>query len=385
MTNTCFKVFPLVTVLLLFCHAQWSNAQTGPSGCTYSDDVFTCDYSTMTSSERPIDYSGFSIAPQTLIVNINGFLPDSSDGRTFSTGFSGIDTSGFDANLPAALTIDCERGGSAFISAGAIYDMDYVQRFTVRNCDIFNFASDTVDGFGQLDYFAIHGGSITSIDVGAFGGLSVEKLNQTFPRQHGHFEIQYSKFTSGSLTVGLLYDFAELNSVAIRGGNVSAISADTFRYNTKLTMIDISDNTFTSLPSSVFDGLDLLSDVKVYNIDWECTCDNLAWLAYTYAENITLFGDFACANVEGIAIGDSCQNVLGIIILSITIISLGLVMTALALAILTARQAPAGPDQEAEPVAEIDKVEDLSKPAGNKNAVVAKGARGAVRAGKAQD
>jgi len=56
-------------------HAPLTFAQTGPPECTYSDDVYACNYTTMTSSDRPIDYSQFSVEPQHIQLYIDGLFP----------------------------------------------------------------------------------------------------------------------------------------------------------------------------------------------------------------------------------------------------------------------------------------------------------------------
>ena len=80
---------------------------------------------------------------------------------------------------------------------------------------------------------------------------------------------------------------------------MDTIGADVFTYNSKLRYIDISDNTFASIPSGIFGGLDSLSDVRIYNIDWECSCTNAWFVEYVITNNITLFGDLMCSNIAG--------------------------------------------------------------------------------------
>lgn len=64
-----------ITTWLLLLPAQWVTAQTGPNFCTYADGKYTCDYASMGTADRPIDYSGFSAEPQRLEITVNGFLP----------------------------------------------------------------------------------------------------------------------------------------------------------------------------------------------------------------------------------------------------------------------------------------------------------------------
>ena len=80
---------------------------------------------------------------------------------------------------------------------------------------------------------------------------------------------------------------------------MNTLTLDTFQYNTKLRHIDLSDNGFTSLPNNVFNGLNALAEVTLYNIAWECSCDNLWFVSYANANNVTLLGDLVCANANG--------------------------------------------------------------------------------------
>jgi len=65
----------LLVVCVLVLHAQWTSAQSGPNYCTYADEKFTCDYTSMGPTYRPIDYTSFTIEPQIIDLTVNGFLP----------------------------------------------------------------------------------------------------------------------------------------------------------------------------------------------------------------------------------------------------------------------------------------------------------------------
>ena len=86
----------------------------------------------------------------------------------------------------------------------------------------------------------------------------------------------------------------------LQGAAVTSLTSDIFQYNTKLRYIDVSDNQFTSIPIGLFNGLDSLSDVHMYNIDWQCSCDNMWFVEHAVNNNITLFGEYMCADQPGI-------------------------------------------------------------------------------------
>ncbi|XP_052820034.1 uncharacterized protein LOC128245853 [Mya arenaria] len=355
----------LVVLAFILKDAQWISAETGPTECTYSDDVYTCDYASMTSSDRPIEYNDFTTVPQRLTLTLNGLLPYIGDGRVFSTGFDTIPENQFDSNHPAALTIDCGWAGSAYIDRGSFYHMEYVQWFKVRNCDVLYIGTDTIDIFTQLDYFSFEGGSIDFIDVGVLYNLSVERLTSglhQFPRTQGRFEVLYSQFVDGTVTTGLLYFFKNLTSVALRGANISSLTTDTFAYNLQLTSIDLSDNTFTELPGEIFKGLDKLAEVTLFNIDWYCSCDQLVWLEDALDDNITIHGDLMCVDqteqsvlkfyytncVEtavcngksGFAIGSYCQSILGVFMIGVAFLTLLLIGLSTLVAFLNRQMIP---------------------------------------------
>ena len=67
--------FHLVSIILIYL-SRVVDTQTGPTHCSYSDGVYTCNYDKMTStSYRPIPFSDFTTQPQQLILNVNGLLP----------------------------------------------------------------------------------------------------------------------------------------------------------------------------------------------------------------------------------------------------------------------------------------------------------------------
>ncbi|XP_052227840.1 uncharacterized protein LOC127842395 [Dreissena polymorpha] len=366
-TSSSYKAMEalgLLTVLILL-HAQRTYAQTGPPKCTYSDDVYICDYQSMASAERPIDYTSFSVLPQQIQLNVNGFLPYIGDGRVFSTGFETIDVTLLDINHPATLTVDCGWSNAIYIDRGAFTHMKYIERFKIRHCDIFYMGSDTVSSFEQLDSFVIEGGSVDILELDTFTDLSVEKLPQLshkFPRSQGRVEFVNARFLAGSVPVGLLFFFKNLSSVALVGGHINSITADTFRYNYLLTSIDVSNNPMTSLPAAIFRGLNMLSEVTLYDIDWTCTCEDLTWLDDVIDTNVTLRGDLMCSNdpgtsvlsfyhstckvqsvcgsTIGFAIGKTCQTATGMAVFVLALVAFVSTMTSLAFSISTLRRLP---------------------------------------------
>lgn len=77
------------------------------------------------------------------------------------------------------------------------------------------------------------------------------------------------------------------------------MTSDVFSYNTKIKYIDISDNEFTSIPSGLFDNLNSLSEVRIENTHWQCSCSNNWFVDFFDKNNVILFGENICSNVNG--------------------------------------------------------------------------------------
>lgn len=348
-----------IIICLVICTitpATWS--LQSPFQCVYIKDMeYDCDYSAMTtSSDRPIPFNDFDPEPQILAVSVNGYVPYYGDTQTFSSDFSTINIGGFDSNFPATLTINCDGGGALF-TTGAFYNMSHVQHLKMRNCIGYSIPAYMFSDFVELDYFGIWGGSIDDVDPNGFAGLSVEKLTaaaHSIPRNLGHFDIRYSTFVSQVVPPGLLYSWKNLTSATLMGSDIGSVTADLFRYNTKLVHIDISDNTFTGVPSGLWNGLDSLAEFHTYDINWDCTCENIWFVGTAYTTNVTLFGDNICSATgksivkyyyencvtedicgeeTGIAMGKQCVSVLGLMVFFVALFALVVAIVALVFAI----------------------------------------------------
>ncbi|KAH3783581.1 hypothetical protein DPMN_161523 [Dreissena polymorpha] len=341
--------------LLFLSFAHKATAQTGPAQCAYSDDVYTCNYHLMTPSQIPIDFASFSVPPQQIKLNVNGFLPQSGSASVFSSGFETIDVSQFDVNTPATLTLNCDQYGSVYIDREAFKYMAYIDSFTVRNCEIFYIGIDTVNAFETLDSLVIEGGKIDQMEMDAFKNLSLERQTvHKFPRSQGRLVIRNARFISGSLPFGLFIQLKNLNSIALVAANIESLASDTFRYNSKLTSIDVSDNPVTSLPSGVFQGLKMLSEVSVHGIEWTCTCDKITWLDDVINSNVTLHGSLMCSDKQGTSMlkyyytecqsksceGTACPSLLAFVVLAVACVAMIISSTSLVLSIYILRRLP---------------------------------------------
>jgi len=194
--------------------------------------------------------------------------------------------------------------------------------------------------------------------------LNVEKqITDTHqpPQLFGHVGLSGARFTSGVVPPGFLYSWKNLTSVRFENTNISTITSDTFRYNTKLRLIDLSDNPLASIPSGLWSGLESLAEVTLYGIDWSCTCADLWFVEYARDNNVTMFGDLVCSTggmtapkyyykncVEigvcdgksGFVMGTQCQLLLGTIISGVAVVTFILLVVALILTIMNLRSTP---------------------------------------------
>ena len=109
-----------------------------------------------------------------------------------------------------------------------------------------------------------------------------------------------------SITLRKIREVIRITSISahlyfFQSAGLSQVSADSLKYSPSLKHVDISDNLFTSIPSGLFNGLSGLSEVRVFNIEWNCDCSSLWWVEYTLDNNITMMGDFVCSNVAGMS------------------------------------------------------------------------------------
>lgn len=106
------------------------------------------------------------------------------------------------------LTIPC------LVSNGLFFSIKQI-----RHCNILDLPADIFSGFENLDSFIFEGGTIDTIDVNAFVGLSVEKLSSddhVIPRNLGKFEFQYTKFSGSEIPAGILYNMKNLTTIVFR-------------------------------------------------------------------------------------------------------------------------------------------------------------------------
>ncbi|KAJ8320123.1 hypothetical protein KUTeg_001710 [Tegillarca granosa] len=313
---------------------------TAPTGCTYdsSDSVgiYTCDFTAIT---LPLTYSGFSPAPQRLVINkIDGSL---GSGSTFS-GFSSFSSASLDKNYIASLDLQCSTSAtvSLTIAAGTFTDMSYVQKLTITNCRISNLPADVFLDFGQLDTLIITGGQIDAMDAGAFNNIDIGKLD-LIPQAAGLLELSNLVMPSTTLTTGIFTSLVNVSHIKLDNIGLTAVVAADFSSNTGLHTLTVSNNAITTIPTGFFTGLDGIAIVDFSGTSWDCSCTNLWFLTFADTNGIEIQGGANCGSPSSharIALGTSCMPIWDLIGYIILVIALVISCVALGLICHTRRQ-----------------------------------------------
>lgn len=280
-----------LVVVLAVCYSVYGN----PQGCSYDSTelLHTCN---ARAWSLPLAFGTFSPQPQRILLReVDGELPNGSpSGPTFS-GFSSINTGTFDSNYAPELIIRCTSNGQLIITQAAFTDMGWVEELTIEDCDILSLPVQVFQNFGNLNRFAIIGGSIDAMVGDSFTGMNVEKMT-TVPDPRGEFIIRNSRLVSGGFAFGALFSQANATRVIIENANLKSIQTDMFYALQKMTYLSLSNNPYTYLPTDLFKGINSLTTVDLYGISWACTCTNIWPPTWLGSNNITMNGDAVCGS-----------------------------------------------------------------------------------------
>ncbi|XP_061163140.1 leucine-rich repeat-containing protein 4C-like [Saccostrea echinata] len=357
-----------VLVVLAVCSRVYGN----PQGCSYDSSqlLHTCN---ARAWSLPLAFGTFSPQPQRILLReVDGELPNGTPtGPTFS-GFSSISTASFDSNYAPELIIRCTSNGQLIITQAAFADMGWVEELTIEDCDILSLPVQVFSNFGNLNRFAIIGGSIDAMVGDSFTGMNVEKMT-TVPDPRGEFVIKNSRLVSGGFAFGALFSQSNVTSVIIENANLKSIQTDMFYALQKMTYLSLSNNPFTYLPTDLFKGINSLTTVELYGIPWACTCTNIWPPSWLESNNITMNGDAVCgsptayenvkmslydkeqcpqpdacekAGQTGFVVGSICMTILDIVNYALLFATFVLSLVALGLVIHTKRQVGSAKDSK---------------------------------------
>ena len=83
-----------------------------------------------------------------------------------------------------------------------------------------------------------------------------------------------------------------------QGMELTSISSSQFSSNTNLRFISLGYNQLTEIPSGLFEGLNSLGEVRLYDTTVTCACDTLWFMTHAQENYISLYGDILCNNAE---------------------------------------------------------------------------------------
>jgi len=281
-----FSVVLLVCVVGVF-------GQTMPTGCTYSKGMYECDYST---TSRPISATSFSnpIAQRIRITN----LPSTLNSAIFNANFASMSTASFDTNFAATLELKCASNSAVTISQALFTNMNLFQDVKIINCQV-TLNANVFSNLVSVDRIVIENGTIASMNAAAFTGVNITKATSpspTYPVTTGELLIKNSKVTGNTLPTAMLSGQTTLVSVSLEGLGLTSIDASFFSTNTKLRYISLSRNSLTTIPTTLFDGLDSLAEVQLYETELPCTCAELWFYDRVESTKMKIYGDIICTS-----------------------------------------------------------------------------------------
>ena len=195
-------------------------SQTMPTGCSYNDGMFECNYETLNSlSNIPLNASLFDPIPQRLRLTN---LPASLSTTVFAHDFTNLSSSSYDENYPATLELKCTFNsslGSATLTLGSgfLTNMDHIEDFKIINCHLDTIPASVFAELGTLDRFAIENGSIVAMEAGMLNGITIMRNSSAFPKYpavNGEFSIRHTKLY-GNLPADLFSSQTFLYSVVL--------------------------------------------------------------------------------------------------------------------------------------------------------------------------
>ncbi|GFO08278.1 hypothetical protein PoB_003478300 [Plakobranchus ocellatus] len=263
--RTAAAATAVVALLLVTLHLDKAASTTIPSGCLYSSGVFTCDYRFCT----PLEPSMFDPAPQRLVIyNIDGGM-----NASLFPSWNTMNSTDFDSNYDASLTLSCLQGGGLMELTSASFD----------------------PGFQQLRRakFGIQGGKMSAVQGNAFTGFTVRRNpNSVNPR--GELSIIDVEFPSDTFPTGLLSSQASVTTLTLHKSGLNTVPADFLTHMTNLTTLSLDFNGFTELPSTLFAGLSALTTLNAGGIHWDCTCEKLWWIDYVAKHSMRITSEMLC-------------------------------------------------------------------------------------------
>lgn len=292
-------------------------AATYPSGCNYeissSMGLYTCDFASIT---LPLPYVNFSNPePQRLVIyDVTGDL----SATQLVSGFSAFNYSAVNGDYTNYLEISCKTGGSIKISNTTFTDMNYINELKMTGCNFTDgLPSGAFSTLVELDSLTIEGGIIPSTQSDTFSGLNITKV-AGLPTPQGKLTIKNANIGS-NFSTGFFDTLPMLYSIDISGCGLTGIDSNMFLYNNKVTMLNLANNNFTTIPRTFLQNMTSLVEVNLAGIAWDCSCDNLWFIDHFSAYSMHIRGGVLCSGgnrayqyyAQQCRSTDNCQGIPG--------------------------------------------------------------------------
>jgi len=288
-TLQLWAILGVTTILLSLgrVHSQ-AAAPVVPYGCSYSNGIYSCDWNWC----FPLTGDGFDPPPQQLdIYNVDGAITDVS-----FVDFSLVNTTLFDSNYDASLSITCLMGGGSLeLDVTSFTHMSFYKSVHIYNCNFDNIPISAFISLGSLNYFGISGGNILAAAPHALAGMNVER-DFTSVDPKGELSLTNVAFTSGEFQTDFVEDQTDISVLTLDNVMISSIPNDLFSDMDRVTSLNLDNNNFTSLSRGVFSGMKALSLLSMRGVNWECSCPKLWWMEYSTKHGIRITSETICAS-----------------------------------------------------------------------------------------
>ncbi|GFO08277.1 ubx domain-containing protein 10-like [Plakobranchus ocellatus] len=241
----------------------------------------------------PLTAVDFSPPPQRLTVT---YVYGQFDGLQF-TNFSSVNTSFFDSNYDATLTLICGAtgggGGLLTFHNTSFEGMDFYKNVLIQNCEIEHLIASTFVNLVSLNFLGFQGGYMNVINRQSMNGLDISP-DPTAITPLGELSFDDVDLIPGGIPNGVMDPLQNLAILTAKHCRISGILTDTFKNLKKVHTLTLDDNMFSYIPKEAFRNMTALSRVSLKAIPWQCTCNNL-WFVDDFEDNgIEMISEVVC-------------------------------------------------------------------------------------------